>query len=553
MGTAANSSPGKSRSSLLAHVVAGLALWLPLLNHLRLEWAINEQYQYGFFVPLLAAYLAWLRWADRPEAQPLRSRGVLVFPASAALLAIALLMLVEGANQDWRLLSWLWTGLVVFVTGLGILAVGGLPWLRHFLVPLGFIFVAVPWPMALEMRIISELTAWNAAAAAELLNWLGVHAEHLGSVVRVAKADIGIDDACSGVRSVQASIMVACLFGETYRLPLLLRALLVGASLATGLACNLARTLSLVWLADARGETAMNAWHDQIGMVALGISWAMWFLLARYASSVIQSRKGEQWLLPGGARGLTRREREERPQVLPRPLSALCCLGIAAFLALTALSVEGWYRSRAPQNGGSFAWTIRAPILRAVVESPIPVRAREILKYSRGTSWRWEDGAGRRWSAFHLQWDPGRTAANLAGTHRPDVCLPAGGRTFVQDCGVTSFPVNGTTLPFRHYIFQEGRVPLHVFFHLSTPGAETHAAMTSSVRLTRAERLRCVRERRRNEGQQQLEVALWGVADANAARRELAAALGEMLVVKADPAGARQLSDRSAVQAQPGG
>src|SRR5690606_31881322 len=133
------------------------------------------------------------------------------------------------------------------------------------------------------------------------------------------------------------------------------------------------------------GEAAMNAWHDQIGVVALGISWAAWFLLARYASSVVQSRAGEQWLLPGGARSQARREREERPQVIPRPLSARCCLGIAAFMVLAALSVEGWYRSRAPQNGGSFAWTIRAPILRAVIESPIPERARGILKYSRGT------------------------------------------------------------------------------------------------------------------------------------------------------------------------
>src|SRR5881275_186877 len=39
-----------------------LALWFVLCRHLSGEWSVNEQYNYGWFVPFFAAYLFWLRW-----------------------------------------------------------------------------------------------------------------------------------------------------------------------------------------------------------------------------------------------------------------------------------------------------------------------------------------------------------------------------------------------------------------------------------------------------------------------------------------------------------
>src|SRR4029450_10891824 len=53
-----------------ALVVAAIgALWFILLRQLSNEWSINEQYSYGWFVPFLALFLFWLRWADRPDPE----------------------------------------------------------------------------------------------------------------------------------------------------------------------------------------------------------------------------------------------------------------------------------------------------------------------------------------------------------------------------------------------------------------------------------------------------------------------------------------------------
>ena len=45
------------------------ALWFGLCRELSGEWSVNEQYNFGWFVPFFAVYLFWLRWQDRPPAE----------------------------------------------------------------------------------------------------------------------------------------------------------------------------------------------------------------------------------------------------------------------------------------------------------------------------------------------------------------------------------------------------------------------------------------------------------------------------------------------------
>src|SRR6478672_8134139 len=45
------------------------ALWFVLCKQLSGEWLVNEQYNYGWFVPFFALYLFWFRWQDRPEPE----------------------------------------------------------------------------------------------------------------------------------------------------------------------------------------------------------------------------------------------------------------------------------------------------------------------------------------------------------------------------------------------------------------------------------------------------------------------------------------------------
>ena len=111
-----------------------------------------------------------MRNADRGT----RIGAIAIVCAATILLPVRLF---EVANPDWRPLGWVHAGGVVTVTLIFLWTVGGTAWLRHFAFPIAFIFVAVPWPSAVEQPVVQGLMRWIAGAAAETISLFGVPAE----------------------------------------------------------------------------------------------------------------------------------------------------------------------------------------------------------------------------------------------------------------------------------------------------------------------------------------------------------------------------------------
>ena len=123
---------------------------------------------------------------------------------------------LADANPDWRLLSW-FLALVVVSISLGfVYLIGGRPWLRHFAFPFLFFLVAVPWPVRIEQSVIQTLMRMVTTINVTFLQLAGVPALQHGNVIEVGKGFIGIEEACSGVRSLQATLMVSLFLGELY-------------------------------------------------------------------------------------------------------------------------------------------------------------------------------------------------------------------------------------------------------------------------------------------------------------------------------------------------
>ena len=141
--------------------------------------------------------------------------------------------------------------------------------------------MAVPWPSVIEGPVIQGLMRANTGVTVELLGVIGVPAIQHGNVIEVATGRVGIDDACSGIRSLQATLMLAMFFGELYALGARRRALCVFAGFALAFVFNVGRTLLLTWVASAKGVGAVASWHDPAGVTILvGCFLSLW-LIAR--------------------------------------------------------------------------------------------------------------------------------------------------------------------------------------------------------------------------------------------------------------------------------
>jgi len=488
------SSTGAMNGARWAMPIALLAYWVSGIRLLCPQWSVYPQYNYGWAVPLLCVYLLWLRWADRPPAEPERSHWPWAILIAAALAWLPTRVIVE-ANPIWRLGSWAMGLEFVALTLAGVWLAGGRPWLRHFWFPVAFYLVAIPWPSQWENTIVQELTRVNTALVVEWLAVLGIPSIKHGNLIEISRGLVSIDEACSGIRSLQATGMIALFFGELYRLRPGRRILLVVSGAAVALLCNMLRTFTLVWINSRHGNAVMEKWHDPTGVaILLGCFTSLWLIgtrLRRHAP-------------PASAR-----VSPPPLEIRPRWVAALLC----GWLVIIECANAAWFGFRDPAQVGVRNWSVRWPVEKDKfrdVELSRSVRA--LMAFDEGRSAAWSDANGDLWQAFHFSWGPARNSfdrvrVHLAKTHRPEVCLPASGQELREHRGVKLFRVNGLALPFQLFRFEDRGMPLFVYFCAWEDGLK---GGPSFMRENVASRIAAAKAGSRSLGQRVLEVAVWG-------------------------------------------
>ena len=469
-----------------------LLVWVELISRLRFEWSINPQYAYGWTVPFLAAYLFWRRYETAPAPAPPNFR---IFSAALIIAAATLLIpirLIQEASPDWRLLSWGMAGSAAVITAAGIYLSGGRPWLRHFAFPILFFFVAVPWPTSLEQFVIQGLMRADALINVEVLNSIGISAVQMGNVIEVGSGFVGIDEACTGIRSLQATFMVSLFLGEFYGFSILRRLLLVISGALLAFLCNLVRTFLLVWLGAERGIGAIKNWHDPAGHTILVIC-----LLGLWGLSLLLRGKDEE--TPNTAR-------PSQTVRIPR-------LVLISLLALTVIAEGGtqiWYRVHESRTARIEPWSVTWPS-QAQNWKPVPIAdsAQELLRYNEGGGGTWTGDDGHTWAIYFFHWLPGRTAGLFIKNHRPDICLPASGMKLRGGVQNKMLTVNGVALPIRAYVFENGGRLLHVFY-CYWDGTPPEPGMLDREDWTAAGRLNAMLRGKRDVGTQMLEIVVWG-------------------------------------------
>lgn len=488
--------------------LAGLGLcWFLFFQELSDEWWINPQYSYGYVVPFLGLALFLRRWPERPHAGA--SRSTLAFLlAPSLLLLIPLIRVCLQANPEWRLLYWLHGIIMVGLTMTTIYYVGGRPWLSFFAYPVLFTLIAVPWPMELEQWMIQGLMRVTAALTVELVSWFGIPAFQHGNVIETTVGMVGIDEACSGVRSLQAALMLSLFLGEMHRFSSLRRITLLVASLVIDLFANLARTSFLVWAAANKGLHQMEAWHDAAGVLVMVI--------------VLPVLLGLSLLLKPSQQSISAPRTGRNP--VARLLPAWIGWAVVVWIGLGEAASEAWYRMHettlVATPRWSAVWPSDSPRFQTTT---LPEKALSILRCSESNAANWEDSNGNQWSGFLLRWAPGKNSAQLAKGHRPEICFTAAGARLLDDYGQVTVAVADFQIPFRHQRFAVGERNLHVFYCLWPDRISLNQAPVLEDGSKRS-RLAAVLTGKRHLGQQVLELVVTGpdaASDAASALREV--------------------------------
>jgi len=438
-----------------------LGMWTWAIWSCAEHWEGNPNYSYGWAVPPLALGFGLRRYWKLNHARPPGSYLAAPMPAGTQIFAVlsfgALVFLLEySREQMWHPQIVLWAICLLTVTST-IAALGGLggndlAWIEIF--PVLFFLTAVPWPPRFEQPITSALMGWVAAATAELLHWLGIEAQTSGAAIALRSGLVGITEACSGIRSLQAGIMFGLAMGEWFLLRPARRVVLLLLAIALALATNLARTLALSLQAEWHGVDSLDRVHDFIGNTAImALIVGIWV-----AGKLLAPRAKHRSLPPPAEIAVATRRLLAKLRTEARPVFRLLLLCFVAAI-ICARALYAWLEAQDRTQTAPF-FTERIDNSSGNRRAPIPRDIWNELRPTSGEYVRRESPELPRGGAdcFHFFWKP--SAWNrFALVHRPDICMPGVGWKLDGEAEPFDVALNGRSI--RCYIFRFQRGNAH--------------------------------------------------------------------------------------------
>jgi exosortase len=422
--------PNTARPPAQALAVLGLLAVMALAFTWLLwpEWQTNPDLSHAFFVPLLFGLLVWesrrqgpYRWLE-PGIGPTVAVAVVLI-AGFALFALAGIFAATLAWTHAVVCVLLAGALVAFLLA-GLLILSDI---RLRLVPLNWIsltaiflwLLVAPMPSGTYARVTLGLQHWVASSVLQTLHVLGIPARQHGNIIELATATVGIEEACSGIRSLVSCVFAGFFFAAWLVRRPLGRAILIVAAPLLALVMNFVRSLTLTLLTNA-GTDITGFWHDATGFAVLGVTAAVLAGLA----ILLETKES----LPAGSPG-------SRPAGLPVGGLRLFWLGAVATWALGAFYVHS---TRPPDVSGhptpdlaallpakASDWEVRTPTDLYQFAGILQTTHLMERTYLRPTG----PGQVTQLTVYVAYWPPGQSSVSRVASHTPDACWPGSGWT----------------------------------------------------------------------------------------------------------------------------
>lgn len=444
---------------LLGLMAASLLLYAP-------AWRSDPDFSHGWFTPLL---FVWLLVAARQIGPPrwlqpfagLRALQALTLGLAVVLLAMGALYAVAIGRDHALVLNFSGTALTLtLLVALSVMAqtrVRLVPLNWPSLVGIGLWLLSMPLPPGTYSRLTVTLQLWVTERVMDSLHLLGIPAEQFGNIIHIGQVTVGVEAACSGVRS-----LIACVYAGFLLSALMLRSpwsrvTMVLAAPLIAIGMNAVRSLGLTLLAY-RGVDIRGAWHDNTGFAILIVT------------TLILAGLGV--LLEG----------ERRPQLPPDPTApapgarppggVIWLTGCAASAVIVVMLA--WLTLSSPARERAI------PELHALLPAELDgwnvetsrtlYRFTDILQtelLAQRSYWRIADGEVQSITIYVAYWPAGAAPVSLVASHTPDACWPGSGWVpdFTQSRREALNLADDTLLPMAEgRLFYKENRPQHVWF-----------------------------------------------------------------------------------------
>lgn len=295
------------RAAVPGPFLAALGLGVGFLGFVAWDqshwWRVKQDYTFGWLVPLFVIFVVRDRWPairaglaacaapGSPRVRGIRQWAVRAGVAAALLFGVLMFLLGSfyragaGTSQPGTLAITL--GAVMILLPLLFLNAPGtaaptagslfsdarLRLTALFLFPVLVWLISAPMVSVVESQLNLALLRQVVRVVAFIFNVLGIPIEQQGNVLALPRGDVGVADACSGIRS-----LTGCLFAGSFLAAVFVqrgwqKITMIGAALALAFAANLGRSFFLTAWAYHHGPDAIaGTVHDVAGYAVLGLT-----------------------------------------------------------------------------------------------------------------------------------------------------------------------------------------------------------------------------------------------------------------------------------------
>lgn len=223
----------------------------------------DEEASHIFLVPLVFGWLVWVRRQRLRQCVPIgRFVGPIVVGFGGLLSWWGVNHGVQTFEHGGAVLVML--GCLITATGVEVIA-------RFFPAFLALVFL-VPIPGMARQAIALPLQEVTAKVTQGVLEVVGVMASRSGNVLQINGVDIGIAEACNGLRMVFALALVSYAFAFGTPLTLFTRIVVLAASPISAILCNIVRLVPTVWLYGYFDTGIGDSVHSIGGWCMLGVA-----------------------------------------------------------------------------------------------------------------------------------------------------------------------------------------------------------------------------------------------------------------------------------------
>ncbi len=270
-------------TAMLWFAVLLIACYAPVLYNLVRQWATDEDMGHGFFVPLVAGYVAWQRRSELIAVKPVPNYwGLLLVVFGAAQMMLGTL----GAQIFIAR-----TAFLVSLVG-AVLFLGGTRTLKILAFPLFLLCFMFPLPAIIYARITLPLQLFASRVAEIVLtNLFGIPVLRDGNVLELASQKLSVVEACSGIRSLISLSFLALVYAYFFDRKVWMRWVLLAATIPIAIAANATRVTLTGVLSEYRPDLAHGVFHTMEGWVLFLVALVLLMIFHQLINRIYRAKQ----------------------------------------------------------------------------------------------------------------------------------------------------------------------------------------------------------------------------------------------------------------------